>query len=516
MPSLGADMDAGTVVRWLVEPGDVVRRGDVVAVIETEKSDIEAEIFESGVVDEILVPVGQRVPVGTLLARVSPLAPDAGLGPSAALTAGTGESSRAGPTAGTDQSAGASLPARAGPAAGAPGPALVGGILTAMEQAAGSPARPPSSDDVTAPKPGSEAIASLGDAASLGDTASLGGAAPLGGAASLAGTAGRRRVPSSPLARRRAANLGIELASVAGTGPGGAVVAADVERASGARRLASPPSAPPASAPSGGAGPTPTPTPTPTPGLPGTGRGTALEALRVPTAETGSGRGAPTARRAAMRRAIGALMARSKREVPHYYLATDIALGRASRWLDEANANRPVERRLVMAVLLLKSVALACHAVPEMNGFFADDAFRGSPAVHVGVAVSLRGGGVIAPAIHDADAKSLDELMAALHDLVHRARSGLLRSSEMSDPTLTVTNLGSQGADAVHGVIYAPQVALVGFGRVLDRPWARDGRLVVEPVVTATLAADHRASDGHRGSRFLTTVDRLLQEPGSL
>jgi pyruvate dehydrogenase E2 component (dihydrolipoamide acetyltransferase) len=136
--------------------------------------------------------------------------------------------------------------------------------------------------------------------------------------------------------------------------------------------------------------------------------------------------------------------------------------------------------------------------------------------VHLGVAVSLRGGGLIAPAIHDADRLTVDELMAALRDVVERARSGRLRSSEMTDAGLTVTNLGEQGADEVYGVIYPPQVALVGFGRIVERPWASDGMLAARPTVRATLAADHRVSDGHEGSRFLAAVDRLLQSPEAL
>ncbi len=151
-----------------------------------------------------------------------------------------------------------------------------------------------------------------------------------------------------------------------------------------------------------------------------------------------------------------------------------------------------------------------------MNGFWVDDAFRPAGGVHLGVAISLRGGGLIAPALHDADRKSLDELMAGLRELVRHARAGRLRASEMSDPTITVTNLGERGVDLVHGVIYPPQVALVGFGGIRERPWAADGMVGARPVVHATLAADHRASDGHAGSRFLALIDRLLQEPEEL
>jgi pyruvate dehydrogenase E2 component (dihydrolipoamide acetyltransferase) len=224
---------------------------------------------------------------------------------------------------------------------------------------------------------------------------------------------------------------------------------------------------------------------------------------------------ARTDRQAAMRHAVGELMARSKREIPHYYLATTIDLTAATAWLVDQNAQRPVTERLLPAALLLKATALAAREVPAMNGFW-DDGFQPATGVHLGIAVSLRGGGLIAPALHDADTLTLDELMAGLRDLVERARTGRLRSSEMSDPTLTVTNLGEQGAEEVYGVIYPPQVALVGFGKVTERPWASGGMVGARPTVRATLAADHRASEGHEGSRFLAILDRLLHAPEDL
>ena len=158
-----------------------------------------------------------------------------------------------------------------------------------------------------------------------------------------------------------------------------------------------------------------------------------------------------------MREAIGALMARSKREIPHYYLELQIDISKALDWLHEENLRRPVPTRLLSSALLLSAVAKAAAEMPEMNGFWVDGAFRPGDAVHLGVAISLRGGGLIAPALQDADHKTLDELMAAVRDLVARARAGRLRSSEMSAPTITVTNLGDRGVDLVHGVIYAPK-----------------------------------------------------------
>jgi pyruvate dehydrogenase E2 component (dihydrolipoamide acetyltransferase) len=150
-----------------------------------------------------------------------------------------------------------------------------------------------------------------------------------------------------------------------------------------------------------------------------------------------------------------------------------------------------------------------------LNAFWQDNQIAIQKSIHVGVAIALRGGGLIAPALHDTDRKSLDELMGELRDLVARVRTGGLRSSELADPTITVTSLGEQGVEAVYGVIYPPQVALVGFGKIVQRPWCVDGQ-GRRPLITATLAGDHRATDGHRGGVFLTAVEGLLQEPEKL
>jgi pyruvate dehydrogenase E2 component (dihydrolipoamide acetyltransferase) len=153
---------------------------------------------------------------------------------------------------------------------------------------------------------------------------------------------------------------------------------------------------------------------------------------------------------------------------------------------------------------------------PELNGFWEDGQFRPGGGVHIGWAIALRGGGLVAPAIHDADHRSLDELMAAMRDLVLRARSAGLRSSELSDATITVTSLGDRGAEAVFPVIYPPQVAMIGVGRIVTRPWVVNGAIEPRPVVTITLAGDHRASDGHRGGLLLVEIDRVLQETETL
>jgi pyruvate dehydrogenase E2 component (dihydrolipoamide acetyltransferase) len=217
-----------------------------------------------------------------------------------------------------------------------------------------------------------------------------------------------------------------------------------------------------------------------------------------------------------MQQAIATAMSRSKREIPHYYLATTIDMHRAMEWLAAENLIRSVTDRLLHGVLFLKAVALALRDYPELNAIWDKGKVVPNPAIHVGLAISLRQGGLVAPALHDTDRQSLDDLMRNLRDLVNRVRSGSLRSSEISDPTITVTSLGERGVETVFGVINPPQVALVGFGKIAQRPWSVDGQIVSRPVVSATLSADHRVSDGHCGSLFLAAVDRLLQEPSKL
>ena len=209
-------------------------------------------------------------------------------------------------------------------------------------------------------------------------------------------------------------------------------------------------------------------------------------------------------------------MGRSKREIPHYYLTETLDFAEVQTWLDGWNRDRLPQDRLLSAVLLLKATALALREVPQLNGFFENGQFRPGEGIHVGWAIALRGGGLVAPAIHHADRKTLPELMVALRDLVQRARAGGLRSSELTDPTITISSLGDRGAESVWGVIYPPQVAIIGFGRMLSKPWVVDGQVQPRPLVSASLAADHRASDGHLGGQLLTAIHRALQSPQSL
>jgi pyruvate dehydrogenase E2 component (dihydrolipoamide acetyltransferase) len=455
MPSLGADMTEGVLLEWLVQPGSIVHKGDVVAVVDTSKAAIEVECFDSGVVERLLVEPGTRVSVGTPLATIA-------TGPAAAPTE---------PIA----------PPPAAPPARRPATA-----------AAPTAAPPRAESPVTSP------LVRRVAAARHIDTHLVRGTGPGGRVtradvdrATLAPPAPPTRRRASPLARRLAAELGVDLAEVAGTGAGGAVGADDVRRA--ARDTA-------AKAPEVGAAPGPA----------------AAPAERAALAE----RAAPTldasARAEAMRATIANLMARSKREIPHYYLTESVDLTAGMSWLRERNRALPVPRRLVPAALLLKAAARAAREVPQLNGFWVDDAFVPARQVHLGVAISLRGGGLVAPAIHDAADLDLGELMDRLKDLVVRTRAGRLRGRELSDPTLTVSNLGDQGVESILGVIYPPQVALVGFGKVVERPWALDGLIGVRPIATVSLAADHRASDGATGARYLRVLATLLQKPEEL
>jgi pyruvate dehydrogenase E2 component (dihydrolipoamide acetyltransferase) len=404
MPSLGADMEAGKLVEWMVKPGDTVKRGDVVAVVETQKGAIEIEIFEEGKVSELTAELGTELPVGAPLAVVlkpgeAPPAPEAAPAPE--------------PTA-------------------APKPAPVPEPEPAMVATVPAPAPPAAPAPVAAP-----------------------GAGPM----------------ASPAARVRAHELGIDLATLKGSGPGGVIVLGDVEA---------------------------TGTPTPKP-----------EAAPKPK-PTGS----PMEE---MRKAIAAAMTRAKRTIPHFYLSETIDVDPAIRFLEERNADRPPTERVLLGAVFVRAATIAASKVPVMNGHFTEEAgYQPSDTVNPGVAVALRGGGLVAPALMDAVDMSLDDTMAGMRDLVSRARAGRLRSSEMTMGTITVSSLGDTGAEAMTGVIFPPQVALIGLGAPHLRPWVVEGEVVPRHVVTLTVSADHRVSDGRQVARFIAAFEAAVQSPEEL
>ncbi|MFD2078522.1 2-oxo acid dehydrogenase subunit E2 [Actinopolymorpha cephalotaxi] len=508
MPVLGADMESGTVTEWLVGPGDTVHKGDVVAVIDTAKADIDAECLHSGVVEEILVPTGRSVPVGTPLATLRPLpaelrerAGEGGGRPARRERGRTGKAPRGAPTGPLvrrlAQELGVDLAQVTGTGRG-------GAITRAdVQRAAGAevsrrrePAPPEPVQQERVPQVPVPQVPVPLEPVPL-EPVPLEPVSPRPEPVPRPGERARG-IRISPYAARLAAELGVAPATIHGTGPGGAIRAVDV-RTAHAREVEAPPSEAIREAVLEPMRERPVEAP-------------ALPAPRRPAGARDLQAGARD-RIAAMRATTARLMARSKREIPHYYLSTTIDLAEALGWLRGRNLELPVEERIVPAAVLLKATALAADRVPEMNGFWRNDRFEPAPEVNLGVAVSVRGGGLITPALLDVAGVPLETLMARLRDLVGRARSGRLRGAELAAGTLTVTNLGDLGVDSVYGVIYPPQVALVGFGRVVERPWAEGGMLGVRPTVTATLSADHRASDGSIGGRFLAEIARLVARP---
>ncbi len=390
-------MEAGTLVEWLIEPGDTVKRGDVIAVVETQKGAIEIEIFQTGTVHHLEAELGQKLPVGAPLAMI------------------LDEGEKA-------------------PAAPKPAPVVVepkAAPAPPSEEAAAPPPVPPAAP----PRPATPAL-------------------PSGGLA------------ASPAARHRAAEHGIDLTTVKGSGPGGVIQLGDVERIVGT------------------------------------------------TSEVAAAK--PSSPMAEMRKAIAAAMSRANRDIPHLYVSQTIDLKPATEWLEKANRDREPANRLLIGALFVRAGAFAAAKVPVVNGQYHDDGFQPSKTVNAGMAVALRGGGLVAPAIMDTETLTLDETMAAMRDLVTRARAGRLRGSEMSMGTITISALGETGAEAMTGVIFPPQVALVGIGAPKRRPWVVGDAVVPRQTVTVTLSLDHRVGDGRQAARFLTEFENLMQTPEAL
>jgi pyruvate dehydrogenase E2 component (dihydrolipoamide acetyltransferase) len=383
MPSLGADMEAGTLREWLKKPGDTVKRGDLIAVVETQKGLIDIEVFEEGTIDSLLLKVEDKVPVGAIMALIN----------------ATGESR----------------------------------------------------EKKTELKSEVKVEASQEDLQPIEEKISL--------------THTTNRIKASPLAKSIAAANNVDLTEVQGTGENGAITKEDVENAM-ARSLSSPK----------------------------TNASASTESIRM---------------------AVAAAMSKSNREIPHYYLELRVDMTKALAWLAETNRQSAVKNRLLPAALFVKAVAKSLLEVPELNAVW-DNGLVLKQEINIGFIVSLRAGGVMIPAMLHADKKSVSEIMESLNDLIPRARNLKLKSSELSESTITITNLGEGGADKVFGVIYPPQVAILGFGSTVEQPWAEHGMLAVRPVNTITLAGDHRATDGHTGSRLLVAINNHLQKPEEL
>ncbi|SMO45374.1 pyruvate dehydrogenase E2 component (dihydrolipoamide acetyltransferase) [Fodinibius sediminis] len=402
MPSLGSQMIEARLIQWLVKPGDTVKRGDIIGEIDTEKGLIDIEVFEDGVVTELVSEEGEVIPVGSVMAVID----------------------------GEDEG----------------------------EKAKAKLASPPEEPEKKEPRKKREKAATPPEQP---ETASR--EVPL------------HRVKASPLARRVAEDLQVDLSKVKGSGAEGTIHKKDVE-AFAKQKAADE---------------------------------TFEKELDMAEHLSAAGTGG-------MRQAIAAAMSRSNREIPHYYLETEIDMKVPLDWLNEQNKERAVSDRLLPPMLLIKAVANVLTELPALNGFWTDEAMHVEEGIHIGFAIALRQGGLVIPAILNADLKSLEETRSAFVDMVMRAREGHLRSREISSATITVTSLGERGADKVYGVIYPPQVALVGFGKIAKRPQTVDGAIGIRPTLSVVLAGDHRASDGHTGSRFLEKLNEQLQHPEAL
>lgn len=387
MPSLGADMETGTLVKWNVKPGDTVKRGDIIAEVDTQKGLIEIEVFDTGVIDKLIVKENEKVPVGIVMALIK------------------------------------------------------------------SDSEKVTTEKITPMKQGTE-IATPGieikeeKAISVRDTAET-----------------KRHIKISPLAKKIAEENHVDWSSLTGSGEEGAIVKEDIEKVISAKQ-------------------------------------SGVKSQTGSTAES-------------IRMAVAAAMSKSNREIPHYYLETQIDMSKSMAWLKEQNKNRPVEKRLLSAALLIKAVSKAVQDVPDLNAYWENGPVL-KKEVNVGFIVSLRSGGLMVPAILNTESKSIDEIMATLNDIIPRARELKLRSSEIAGSTITITNIGEGGVEKVFGVIYPPQVAIIGFGSVSEQPFAENGKVEVRAVMTATLAGDHRATDGNTGSKFLLALKKHLQNPETL
>ena len=385
MPSLGADMEAGTLIEWRKKPGDTVKRGDIIAEVETQKGLIEIEVFDEGIIGELLIKEGAKIPVGTVMALINP--------------------------------SGATLERKE----------------ITPEQTA------------IVIQPTEEKIIEKVREEKLE----------------------ARTIKASPLAKRMAAENIIDLSQIQGTGEEGAITKEDVENAIAQKeKIAN------------------------------------SEEKNIPQVQ-------------AIRSAVAAAMSKSNREIPHYYLEKRIDMTKALAWLGETNHKLPIQKRLLPAALLIKSVAQSLVDFPNLNASW-DNGLQLKKEINIGFVVSLRGGGIIIPTIHNANLKNTSEIMEALNDIIPRARAMKLRSSDLSDSTITITSLGEGGADVVFGVIYPPQVAIIGFGGSSQQAVVENGMLGIRHVFTVTLAGDHRATDGLTGSDFLVTLNKHLQNPESL
>ncbi len=450
MPQMGAEMEEGTLLRWLKHPGDAVARGEVIAEIETDKANIEIESFEAGVLQETLVEEGQVVPVGDVIARI---ATGGGSGVASAPAAEPSPAVAAAPPPAQPQEARADAP---------------GNAARTDQMSVGSPTAPAA--EVAEPSPA---------------------LAPATEATQPAQAESGRRLRASPVARAMAAERGVDLGRLSGSGPDGRIVRRDVERAADNRDDA------PRS-------------PVPAPRTPVTRPSTAAEPQVAPPGIV------PLSR---MRSAIARAMSQSKRDVPHYYVTIEVDMTEAMQFRASVNAAAGESGHVSVNDLIVKASALVLGRFPRFNASYADTGAGGgvrmNDRINICIAVAVADG-LVAPALLNAGDMSLGAVARAAADLASRARNGGLKPPELSDGTFTISNLGMYGIETLIPIIQPPQSAVLGIGAAQDKPAVRDGQIVIRKLMIVALAADHRVTNGAEGGEFLRDLKRVLEQPVGL
>jgi pyruvate dehydrogenase E2 component (dihydrolipoamide acetyltransferase) len=457
MPKGSDTMTEGKVLKWVKKEGDQVSAGDAVVEIETDKVDMEVEAMGGGVLRKILVQSGNSVPVGELLALIGK--PDEDI---SALLKAAGAAATPAPAPG---------PSSHPPAIGSPAPAV-------------APIPPSAGPALATPSP---ATAVSGQA--LKDASAASADQPENGG----------RVLASPLARRMAREMGLDLNRITGTGPAGRVVRQDVERAamlSGGARTARPTEAKPAVAQPLAAVPQPAPTP---------------ELSRRPAA-------VPTGPEfydeplSSMRKVIATRLVQSKAPVPHFYLTIEVDMGRAKELRESAKVLNP-DLSFSYNDLILKACAAALQMHPHVNASFRGEAIRYHRRIHLGIAVAVDEGGLITPVIRNCEGKTLQEIAREAKDLVARARNRKLNPDEYVGATFSVSNLGMMGIEEFSAVINPPEGAILAVGEVAEKPVVVKGQIQVGLRCRMTLSCDHRVVDGATGAKFLQTLKQILENP---
>lgn len=521
MPQMGYDMTEGTINEWRVKEGEQVSRGDAIASIATDKADIDIEAYADGVLRKIVVGPGSTVPVGTVIAWIGE--PDEEI-PEAGGASGDGGGAAGGgaqpaeKTAPADAQKATKVEEGAGDAEQA---AAESRAASPSGAAAGQPSEdrgteggvaPSAQSQESAPKPAAEP----GDGGVQGGELAVPGTATgerqEGPSAGEEAPSGNGRLKASPYARKRAAELGIDLAGVSGTGPGGRIVAQDVERA-----LSEGATAQKAGAAPGKAAPAPAEQ---QPAAP-KGDGAAAQRAEAPAPQR-QGPAVPAGddpyteeEPSRLRRALARAMVEAKTTVPHFYLTVDVDAEPLLRMRAEVNGLGPEVPKLSVTDLIVRACALTLQSHPQLNAAWVDNKLRRFQRSNVSVAVALADG-LIAPTLRDLDGISMRELAERLHDMVARAKSNRLRQEELSGGHMAVSNLGMFGIEEFAAIITPPQSSVLAVGGVRDEAVVVDGAVKPGKRMRMTLAIDHRVTDGAQGAEALGRIKWLLEHPAAL